>query len=798
MIDKERVPEINSNNASQQELNAAQERLLHSPKHDKFLAEIWYGDTCKPNELMSNLTKSTEDLGIQSEIQALKQDEASSVRYGEGNLVQKDTVKLSRKLPSKATSQCVMQGETQVDYRRTIQTKNRTVTQASRQTKRRAVQQADYPLENIFVIGINEQSKGRNTKHSKQQCTARNKCILSGATLNLTAEYSDTPMLNIGEFHKPNDQTVLAADSSSLVSSPSSVYISHTSHTFHDSCRENSLCMEQTLGASAALPNVESKKTGSVKVRKRRTESRSGLSISTDKVAVNTKSQVTKSQDGVTQAGVDTENTSATTKVMQSMQQVNAIVQPKRRGRSPKNRQLANVEGEQKSDSKREQQSKHTAHTAHTAGDAAKETCKLNVDRPRDIDLQSLSFSLSMTPHINLIGASATAQTFFNTAAKTDLSVACNREQVVHQEGYQVETSVKTPKDVPALSSRTMSYEYSETVDSSILEGVSNTSPHDLLVALGLASSTTSNLSTLATADRSHNAFDTSHNASNPLSKVSNTSTHVSNTSTQAYNTSSNSSVGVTFSTNTLATTSNLLYKSTISLPADFSITPPVKVYSITERAIKSETKVEPEIVADKEVKESDKIRKDLCESGKKSAEQSTPISLGESSAISSWSSQERGRLSRDLEPFAYRIADALEAENAAHTTKGKHQDKDSLLKMDELFDIRKMQITGLTTGQLLQLWSKVDNSGFPVNLPQRIIVRNYFKLFNMSDLQNCEIEYCFDPESEWYKNLSNQASRYRSAVMSKNTKAKHTTNVESVNLEYDDNEDAIKPDDDF
>lgn len=784
MIDKERVPEIKGSIASQKELNAVQERLLHTQEQDMLLAEIWDGDTCQPDKLMSNLTRAGGSSG-QCAVESVKQCEVSFAKSDDSQLIQQNEVKLDCKLSSKGTRQSKKKAE--------IQAKNRTTRKS---------------------VSLNENQ-------------IKNKSAIS-----------------IDELSKEHDTTVYEGKPSSLKS------------------------QVQTLGASADCldPAAKSKKSGTVKGRKRKADSQNNASISTGKDAAVqsqhaqaqvTQSQLAQSQVTVSQEETNTEVTSASTKATQPipMQQVDTLVQTKRRGRPLKKRQQPEtteltettelpptlLSGDKLKPtlghaSKLISQNEPVLNdTVPSSGQDAKpslgqesETISDRKSYPRSLqkadmqqalELQSLSLSLSFTPHISLIGATTFTPDLGNTSANAALSVALNPSQANYQKAYQIEitdvtavntigdTSIKTSDDTSGNTSNNTSTDTSfkmlaaqdlaqdsEDITSLVSDPQSlldseNVSSHDLLVALGLVSSTTAKTS----------------------SQDSVSATHTSDSSFATYHPTD---------------------KSDIVLPADFSITPAVKIYGMADTASKVEGKPELgiESKAELEVKGKTKLgikraadlelegktepridtitefigantaaREAITEAkAKVDGEDTLQVKTEDVSCTSSWASQERNRLSRDLEPVAQRIADALEAEKAAQSTKGKHHDKGSLLKLDELFDIRKMQITGLTTGQLLQLWSKVDSSGFPINLPQRIIVRNYYKLFNMSDLKNCEIEYCFDPESEWYKNLANQASRYRSAVVSKKTKAKNTTNVESVNLEYDENGEMPDTEDDF
>lgn len=818
MIDKERVPEIKGSIASQKELNAVQERLQHTQEQDMLLAEIWDGDTCQPDELMSNLTRAGGSSG-QCAVESVKQDEVSSTKSDDSQLVQQNEVKLDCKLSSKVTGQ----------------SKKKAATQAKNRTTRKSVPLNENQIENKSAISIDELSK-------------------------------------------EHDKTVYEGKPTSLKS------------------------QVQTLGASADCfaPAAKSKKSGTVKGRKRKADSQNNASISTGKDAavqsqlaqsqvpqsLLAQSQVSQSllaqaQVTVSQEETNTEVTSASTKATQPipMQQADTLVQPKRRGRPPKKRQQPEtteltettelpptlLSGDKlkptlghasklisQNDpvlndtvlSSGQDANPSLGQESETTSERKSDPSSLQkADMQQALELQSLSLSLSFTPHVSLIGATTFTPDLGNTFANAALSVALNSSQANYQKAYHIKTtdaasvntigapsintsdaiSVNTSnntstdtsfkmltaqnlaqdsEDITSLVSDPQSLLDSESVSSLDSESVSsldseNVSSHDLLVALGLVSSTTTKTS----------------------SQDSVSATHTSDSSFATYHPTD---------------------KSGIVLPADFSITPAVKIYGMADTASKVEgkpelgieSKAEPRIEGKAElgVEGKTKLRikrsADLKLEGKAEpridaitefigantaareaiteakakvgGEETLQVRTEDASRTSSWASQERNRLSRDLEPVAQRIADALEAEKIAQSAKGKHHDKGSLLKLDELFDIRKMQITGLTTGQLLQLWSKVDSSGFPINLPQRIIVRNYYKLFNMSDLKNCEIEYCFDPESEWYKNLANQASRYRSAVVSKKTKAKNTTNVESVNLEYDENEEMPNTEDDF
>lgn len=792
MIDKERVPEIKGSIASQKELNAVQERLLHTQEQDMLLAEIWDGDTCQPDELMSNLTRAGGSSG-QYAVELVKQDEVSSAKSDDSQLIQQNEVKLDCKLSSKVTRQ----------------SKKKAETQAKNRTTRKSLPLNDNQIENKSAISIDELSK-------------------------------------------EHDKTVYEGKPTSLKS------------------------QVQTLGASAdcLYPAAKSKKSGTVKGRKRKADSQNNASISTGKDAA-VQSQLAQSQVSqsllaqaqvtVSQEETNTEVTSASTKATQPipMQQTDTLLQPKRRGRPPKKRQQPEtteltettelpptlLSGDKlkptlghasklisQNDpvlndtvlSSGQDANPSLGQESETTSERKSDPSSLQkADMQQALELQSLSLSLSFTPHVSLIGATTFTPDLGNTFANAALSVALNPSQANYQKAYHIKTtdaasvntigapsintsdaiSVNTSnntstdtsfkmltaqnlaqdsEDITSLVSDPQSLLDSESVSSLDSENVSS---HDLLVALGLVSSTTAKTS----------------------SQDSVSATHTSDSSFATYHPTD---------------------KSGIVLPADFSITPAVKIYGMADTASKVEgkTKLRVEGKAELEVKGKTKLgikrSADLKLEGKAESridaitefigantaareaiteakakvygEDPLQVRTEDVSCTSSWASQERNRLSRDLEPVAQRIADALEAEKIAQSAKGKHHDKGSLLKLDELFDITKMQITGLTTGQLLQLWSKVDSSGFPINLPQRIIVRNYYKLFNMSDLKNCEIEYCFDPESEWYKNLANQASRYRSAVVSKKTKAKNTTNVESVNLEYDENEEMTNTEDDF
>lgn len=770
MIDKERVPEIKGSIASQKELNAVQERLLHTQEQDMLLAEIWDGDTCQPDELMSNLTRAGGSSG-QYAVELVKQDEVSSAKSDDSQLIQQNEVKLDCKLSSKVTRQ----------------SKKKAETQAKNRTTRKSLPLNDNQIENKSAISIDELSK-------------------------------------------EHDKTVYEGKPTSLKS------------------------QVQTLGASAdcLYPAAKSKKSGTVKGRKRKADSQNNASISTGKDAA-VQSQLAQSQVSqsllaqaqvtVSQEETNTEVTSASTKATQPipMQQTDTLLQPKRRGRPQKKRQQPEttkltettelpptlLSGDKlkptlghasklisQNDpvlndtvlSSGQDANPSLGQESETTSERKSDPSSLQkADMQQALELQSLSLSLSFTPHVSLIGATTFTPDLGNTFANAALAVALNPSQANYQKAYHIKTtdaaSVNTigdpsintsdaisvnasnntstdtsfkmlaaqdlaqnSEDITSLVSDPQSLLDSESVSSLDSENVSS---HDLLVALGLVSSTTAKTS----------------------SQDSVSATHTSDPSFATYHPTD---------------------KSGIVLPADFSITPAVKIYGMADTASKVEGKIKLRVEgkAELEVKRSAELGLEgkaeprieaITEAkAKVGGEEILQVRTEDASRTSSWASQERNRLSRDLEPVAQRIADALEAEKAAQSAKGKHHDKCSLLKLDELFDIRKMQITGLTTGQLLQLWSKVDSSGFPINLPQRIIVRNYYKLFNMSDLKNCEIEYCFDPESEWYKNLANQASRYRSAVLSKKTKAKNTTNVESVNLEYDENEEMPNTEDDF
>lgn len=120
-----------------------------------------------------------------------------------------------------------------------------------------------------------------------------------------------------------------------------------------------------------------------------------------------------------------------------------------------------------------------------------------------------------------------------------------------------------------------------------------------------------------------------------------------------------------------------------------------------------------------------------------------------------------------------------------------------------DIFDIRKLRIIGLTTGQLNQLISNLDKNGMPRQLPQRIIIHHGASMDDLSSFKNYEIDFCFSPELHWYQQELISRGNLREKLDVSQKKASNTVRRYSENLEYsekgsDESADLITDIDDY
>lgn len=125
------------------------------------------------------------------------------------------------------------------------------------------------------------------------------------------------------------------------------------------------------------------------------------------------------------------------------------------------------------------------------------------------------------------------------------------------------------------------------------------------------------------------------------------------------------------------------------------------------------------------------------------------------------------------------------DVERAAHPPLRFSEGKQPQYLPQELFDIRNIRITGLTTGQIAELLANLTPEGLPKIMPQRIIIHHGAHLDSYSDLRQFEVEFCYEPEHEWFSKENDRRNEVRRHLRMQANGTEATVKQQSVDLEY-------------
>lgn len=119
-----------------------------------------------------------------------------------------------------------------------------------------------------------------------------------------------------------------------------------------------------------------------------------------------------------------------------------------------------------------------------------------------------------------------------------------------------------------------------------------------------------------------------------------------------------------------------------------------------------------------------------------------------------------------------------------------------ALLEALKLFDVRKIRIIGLTLGQIRKLSMSHSKESL---LPTRIIIHGGALITNLEGLKNCEIDFCYDTDSEFYFSEISDRNGIRTDLNRKIlTAQKNTVNSQSANLDVPESDAAGLDESDF
>lgn len=109
-------------------------------------------------------------------------------------------------------------------------------------------------------------------------------------------------------------------------------------------------------------------------------------------------------------------------------------------------------------------------------------------------------------------------------------------------------------------------------------------------------------------------------------------------------------------------------------------------------------------------------------------------------------------------------------------------KEQKALLEAQKLFDVRKIRIIGLTLGQIRKLATLSDKDEL---LPTRIIIHGGASITSVEGLKNCEIDFCYDQDYEFYVTEINQRTNRRFNFKRTNLSSRaNTTGSPAPNLE--------------